>query len=584
MDFFRKVLASCLGTSIALIILTFSGFFLFGILVSSMDKDSKVTVTNNSVLEINLGSPIKDYVPVSDNPFDKFFDDDKLQLSSVINAIENAKYDDKIKGISILNLTVNAGIAQTQAIRNKLVEFKETGKFITAYADFYTSKNYYLSSVADSIYVTPYGGVDFKGLSSERLFYKDFQEKYGVKMEVIRHGKYKSAVEGYLNNKMSEANREQISSFLNSIWSEIIEDISISRNKTIDELNFIADDLLARSSELAVANGMLDGAIYQDEYTDRLDILVGDTEVNLVGLEDYIATGKGRIRSISSNKIAVLYAQGDILYGKGDETYIGQESMIKAIRKVKDDDGIKAVVLRVNSPGGVALTADLIWRELELLKKEKPLIVSMGNLAASGGYYIAANADKIFAEPTTITGSIGVFGTIPNFSELIGSIGINAEQVSTNKNSIGYTPYEPMTKEFYDVTKEGVEMVYKMFLDRVAKGRNMTMEEADAVAQGRVWTGKEAKEIGLVDELGNLDDAVAYAAEMAEITEYKTTSYPRFENDFEDSFKSFPFMNMKDNMIKEELGEVNYKIYKEVEKMSKIKGIQARLPYNIDIK
>jgi protease-4 len=290
------------------------------------------------------------------------------------------------------------------------------------------------------------------------------------------------------------------------------------------------------------------------------------------------------MRSISSNKIAVLYAQGDILYGKGDETYIGQESMIKAIRKVKDNDGIKAVVLRVNSPGGVALTADLIWRELELLKKEKPLIVSMGNLAASGGYYIAANADKIFAEPTTITGSIGVFGTIPNFSELIGNIGINAEQVSTNKNSIGYTPYEPMTKEFYDVTKEGVEMVYKMFLDRVAKGRNMTMEEADAVAQGRVWTGKEAKEIGLVDELGNLDDAVAYAAKMAEITEYKTTSYPRFENNLEDSFKSFPFMNMKDNMIKEELGEVNYKIYKEVEKMSKIKGIQARLPYNIDIK
>ena len=574
MDFFRKVLASCLGTSIALIILTFSGFFLFGILVSSMDKDSKVIVTNNSVLEINLGSPVKDYVPVSDNPLDKLFDDDKLQLSSIINAIENAKYDDKIKGISILNLIVNAGIAQTQAIRNKLVEFKETGKFITAYADFYTSKNYYLSSVADSIYVTPYGGVDFKGLSSERLFYKDFQEKYGVKMEVIRHGKYKSAVEGYLNNKMSDANREQISSFLNSIWSEIIEDISISRNKTVDELNLIADDLLARSSELAVANGMLDGAIYQDEYADRLDILVGDTAVETVSLEDYIATGKGRMRSISSNKIAVLYAQGDILYGKGDETYIGQESMIKAIRKVKDNDGIKAVVLRVNSPGGVALTADLIWRELELLKKEKPLIVSMGNLAASGGYYIAANADKIFAEPTTITGSIGVFGTIPNFSELIGNIGINAEQVSTNKNSIGYTPYEPMTKEFYDVTKEGVEMVYKMFLDRVAKGRNMTMEEADAVAQGRVWTGKEAKEIGLVDELGNLDDAVAYAAKMAEITEYKTTSYPRFENNLEDSFKSFPFMNMKDNMIKEELGEVNYKIYKEVEKMSKIKGFK----------
>ncbi|MCF6280206.1 MAG: signal peptide peptidase SppA [Flavobacteriaceae bacterium] len=583
MKFLRNLLASCLGTSIAIIILIFFGFVLLTKMASSFADIDKVTVKGNTVLEINLGDAVKDYALKPDNIFDELFKEHEYQLSQIINAIENAKNDDNIKGISIKNLSINAGIAQTQTIREKLVAFKTTGKFITAYADFYTQKNYYLSSVADSIYVTPYGGVDFKGLSSERLFYKDFQDKYGVKMEVIRHGKYKSAVEGYLDNKMSDANREQISSFLNSIWSELIEDVAISRNKTVKELNLIADDLLARNSTIAIENNMLDGAIYIDQYEEILNTFV-DGEANIITLEDYIDTGKGRIKSSASNKIAVLYAQGTILYGKGDETYIGQESMIKAIRKIRDNDKIKAVVLRVNSPGGVALTADLIWRELEILKKEKPLVVSMGNLAASGGYYIACNADVIYAEPTTITGSIGVFGTIPNFSELAGNIGINAEQVVTNKNSMGYSPYEPMTKDFYDVTKEGVEQVYTTFLNRVATGRNMTFDEVDAVAQGRVWTGKEALEIGLVDVLGNMDDAIEKAAELADISDYKTTSYPRYKKDFEDSFKSFPFMNVKEKLLKEELGEENYKALKEAQKMSQLKGIQMLLPYDIDIR
>ena len=583
MNFFRKVLASCLGTTLAIILITFLGFFLLGVVASSFGESDKVSVNGNSVLEINLTDAVKDYTPKSDSPLDELFEVDQYQLSEIINAIENAKNDDNIKGNSILNLSVNAGIAQTQTIREKLVEFKTTGKFITAYADFYTQKNYYLSSVADSMYVTPYGGVDFKGLSSERLFYKDFQEKYGVKMEVIRHGKYKSAVEGYLENEMSAANREQISSFLNSIWSELVEDIAISRNKTVEELNLIADDLLTRNATLAIENNMLDGAIYKDQYEEILDTFVGD-EAKIVSLEDYIKTGKGRIKSSASNKIAILYAQGDILYGKGDETYIGQESMIKAIRKIRDNGKIKAVVLRVNSPGGVALTADLIWRELEILKKEKPLVVSMGNLAASGGYYIACNADVIYAEPTTITGSIGVFGTIPNFSELAGNMGINAEQVATNKNSVGYSIYEPMTKDFYDVTKEGVEQVYTTFVERVAEGRNMTFDAVDAVAQGRVWTGKEALEMGLVDVLGNMNDAVEAAAELADISDYKTTNYPRYKKDFEDSFKGFPFMNVKENILNEELGEENYKTLKQVKKMSQLKGIQMRIPYDIDIK
>jgi protease-4 len=583
MNFFRKVLASCLGTTLAIILITFLGFFLLGIIASSFGNTDKVSVTSNSVLKINLEDAVKDYVPTTDDPFSKLFEEDNFQLSEVINAIENAKYDDNIRGISIEGGFINAGVSQTQAIRNKLVEFKETGKFITSYADFYTQKNYYLSSVADSIYVTPYGMVDFRGLSSERLFYKDFQEKYGVKMEVIRHGKYKSAVEGYLDNKMSDANREQISSFLNSIWSEFVDDIAISRNMSVEELNVLADELQGRNSGIAVASNLLDGAIYQDQYNDVIEELAGN-DFKGIDIADYISTGKGRIRSASSNKIAILYAQGNILYGKGDETYIGQETMINAIRKIRDDNRIKAVVLRVNSPGGVALTGDLIWRELELLKQEKTLVVSMGNYAASGGYYIACNADKIFAEPTTITGSIGVFGTIPNFSGLVNNIGINAEQVSTNKNSIGYTPYEPMTQDFYDVTKEGVERVYTTFLDRVAEGRNMTYDQVDAIAQGRVWTGKEALEIGLVDELGSLDDAITAAAELAELDSYKTSNYPRYKKDFEDSFKGFPFMSIKENMMEKEMGEENYKIYKEVQKMSQLEGIQMLLPYEIDIK
>ena len=583
MNFFRKVLVSCLGTTLAIILITFLGFFLVGIVASSFGNTDKVTVTSNSILKINLEDAVKDYVPVTDDPFTMLFEEDSFQLSEVLNAIENAKYDDNIQGISIEGGFINAGISQTQAIRNKLVEFKDTGKFITSYADFYTQKNYYLSSVSDSIYVTPYGMVDFKGLSSERLFYKDFQDKYGVKMEVIRHGKYKSAVEGYLDNKMSDANREQISSFLNSIWSEFVDDIAVSRNMSVEELNVLADELQGRDSDIAVASYLLDGAIYKDEYNEVLEELAGD-EHKSVNIADYISTGKGRIRTTSSNKIAILYAQGNILYGKGDESYIGQESMIKAIRKIKKDSKIKAVVLRVNSPGGVALTADLIWRELELLKQEKTLVVSMGNYAASGGYYIACNADKIFAEPTTITGSIGVFGTIPNFSGLAKNIGINAEQVSTNKNSMGYSPYEPMTKDFYNVTKEGIERVYTMFLERVAKGRNMTYDQVDEVAQGRVWTGKEALEVGLVDELGSLDDAIAAAAELAELDSYKTSNYPRYKKDFEDSFKGFPFMSIKENMMEKEMGEANYKIYKEVQAMSQLEGIQMLLPYEIDIK
>ena len=586
MKFLRELLAAILGVFIATGIM----FVIFMVFASALSDVDKVVVKNKSILELNFEDKIKDDYSVTD-PFAEAFgvgNKDVLELHEIINAIENAKTDDNIKGLSINTRYVNAGIAQIQSIRDKLLEFKESGKFITAYADYYSQTNYYISSVADSIFVNPVGEIDYKGLSTEILYFKDFQDKYGVKMEVIKHGKYKSAVEPFLTNKMSDANKEQITSFLNSIWTEILTDIAESRNKTTDELNNIADDLLARNPELAIQNNMIDGQLYFDEYVDKLKSLVEidtDSKLNTITLQDYISSGKGRIKSTAKDKVAVIYALGEIQYGDGDETYIGQESIIKALKKVRKDKNIKAIVLRVNSPGGSALASDLIWRELQLTKAEKPLVVSMGNLAASGGYYIACNADKIIAEPTTITGSIGVFGIIPNVSTLTDRIGINAEQVGTNKQSIGYSAFEPMSYSFQKVVKESIEDVYQTFVNRVANGRNMTFAQVDSIAQGRVWTGTEAIENGLVDQLGNLDDAVKIAAELAEITEYRTTNYPRFNKDFKDAFKPFSFIKAsKENILKEELGIENYMIYKNLKQFSKLKGVQARMPFEINIK
>lgn len=584
MNFLRNLLASIFGTLIALTLI----LVLFLLIAGALSESEKITLKNNSVLEIKLEMLVKDYAPKSEDPFDKFLglNDKKLGLNTIINAIENAKSDDKIKGISITTLGVNAGIAQTQAIRNKLLEFKESGKFIKAYADIYDQKSYYFSSVADSIFLNPVGAIDFKGLSSEVLFYKDLEDKTGIKMEVIRHGKYKSAVEPFLYNEMSVDNREQITTFLKSIWDEMVVDISKSRNKTVLEINNIADNLFARNATLAIENNIIDEAIYLDEYNDKLKLALGfstDEDLNKISIQDYIATGKGRVISTASNKIAVIYAQGQIIYGKGDENVIGQGLIIKALKKARKSSRVKAIVLRINSPGGSALASELIWRELELTKKELPLVVSMGNVAASGGYYLACSADKIFAEPTTITGSIGVFGVIPNFSKLSTTIGINAEQVSTNKGA-SYSVFEPMTDEFRLVTTEGVEAVYTTFLDRVASGRNMTIEAVDKVAQGRVWSGVDALNNGLVDEIGSLNDAILYAAELADVTDYKIRNYPSYKVDFGDKINSFPFMKTKEKVLIEELGEENYKIYQNIKQLSKLEGVQARLPFVIDIK
>ena len=586
MNFLRNLLASIIGFFVAIFLIVLFFIAIGSAIGSAMGSGEKIVVEPNTVLELDLALTIKDYAPKENNPLADALDlpTENLGLNAVLNAIENAKTDANIKGISIKTLFVNAGMAQTQAIRNKLKDFKESGKFIYAYNDVYDQKNYYLSSVADAVYLNPVGAIDFKGLSTEILYFKDFEDKYGVKMEVIRHGKYKSAVEPYLTNKMSEANREQTVSFLKSIWSEIITDISEDRGMSIESLNAIADNAYGRDATLALEHKLIDAVIYEDEYETKLNESIDASEASVISLEDYIASGKGRIKATSKDRIAVIYAQGQIMYGKGNEDIIGQGLINEAIKKAVKDKKTKAIVLRVNSPGGSALASELIWRELELAKKEKPLVVSMGNYAASGGYYIAAGADKIVAEPTTITGSIGVFGMLPNAYEFAKDIGINAEQVSTNNNP-DYSFFEPMDKRFYEVTKEGVEHIYDTFVSRVAAGREMSTTAVNEIAQGRVWTGKEAKEVGLVDELGGLQEAINIAADLAEIGDYRIRNYPNYKKDFKDSFGVFPFAKVdKEAIIKETLGDEEYRLYKRINDMKNLKGIQARMPYVFTVK
>lgn len=588
MTFLRELLAAILGVFISFMIMFFVLIAIGSLVSSSFVDDEKVLVKKNSVLVLKLEDVIKDYAPKNDDPIAQILglEEKKMGLDNILNAIDNAKYDDNILGISIESVMIQGGVGQIQEIRDKLYEFKESGKFVTAYADVFEQKNFYLSTVADSIYVNPVGMIDFRGLSGEVLFFKDFQEKYGMKMEVIRHGKYKSAVEPFLANEMSEANREQTEAFLNSIWSEMVEDIEESRQIERSEINHIADELMARTPDLAIENKMISGKLYKDEYVKILKSLGGLEEngkLYSVSLKDYINSGKGRIINTASDKIAIIYAQGDIMYGKGDENYIGPELIINSLKKARKAKDIKAIVLRVNSPGGSALASDIIWREIEITKKDKPVVVSMGNLAASGGYYISCNADRIVADPTTITGSIGVFGMVPNISEFTDRIGINAEQVGTNKRSVDYSLFEPLSDDFSKVTKEGIERVYKTFVTKVAEGRNMTFDEVDQIAQGRVWTGKQALENGLVDELGGLEDAVKIAANMVDIVDYRIRSYPDYKREFKDMI-SGPFGSVKEQMLHDEIGRENLKMYKQLQQFSDWKGIQTRMPFLLEIR
>lgn len=590
MQFLKNVLSTLVG----LFLFCFLFFFLIvliGVAAAGSGKEEVVVVKDNSVIELDIAGVTNDYSgKFKFKDFAMFDSEPKDGLMDIIKAIDYAKKDEKIKGISITNSSSMLGIAQNKALRDKLEDFKKSGKFVVSYSDGYSQSDYYLNSVSDTIYLNPVGDLDFKGLSSEVMFYKDLQEKTGITMEVIRHGKYKSAVEPFLSNEMSPANREQITALLTSVWSSVVTDISKSRKIPVDSLNSIADNLSARTPELAKQVKLIDKIGYEDEYHAGIKKALKvkkDEDYNSVDILDYVkATAMNDLLTTAEDEIAVIYAQGEIRGGEGDVNVIGEGAMRTALKAARDNKNVKAIVLRVDSPGGSALTSELIWRDIELAKKVKPVVVSMGNLAASGGYYISCNANRIFAEQGTITGSIGVFGVLPNFTKLSNNIGIHTEQVSTHKNASGYSVFSPLKDETRAIIQEGVEKVYTTFVSRVAAGRKLSFDQVDAIAQGRVWSGSEALKNGLVDEIGGLDAAIKYAAKLGKTTDYSTKNYPEYEKDFSKILArlGLPFASTKEEFIKEELGEENYRVIQRIRRVSQLKGTQVIMPYEINIR
>jgi len=533
MNFIKSFFASVLGTLTALTLLLVFGLLLISGIASILQEPMAQKISRpNSVVSLNLNTQIADRPPTF-NEIEVLFElnDQIIGLHELLLAIETAAQHPNIEGIVLQADFISAGWSQIREIRNALLKFKATGKFIYAYHDIASQKSYYLTSVADSLVLNPAGMIEFKGLASEVLYYKDFQDRYGLKMEVIRHGKYKSAVEPFLENEMSADNRFQIKSLLNNLWETLRNEMAETRSLSPSAL-----DALAQESKIAVPLDALDAHLVdQLGYESDLEAMVKERlGISAEDSVSYVSTASllgsaSQYNSEIKDRIAVVYAQGTILYGPESESYISQEAFVKAFETLVKDDWIKAVVLRVDSPGGSALTSELLWQAIEKVKAKKPVIVSMGNVAASGGYYIAAGADQIFLDPLTVTGSIGVFATLPNASGFLASKGIRAERVETHPNGLGYSFFSPMTDNFRTQTEKGIEQTYALFKDRVAQGRSLTAREVETLAQGRVWSGNQALAQGLADQLGGIQDALNAAAQAAGIQEYNVMTYPQFE-------------------------------------------------------
>ena len=533
MNFIKSFFASVLGTLTALTLLLVFGLLLISGIASILQEPMEKKISRpNSVVSLNLNTQIADRPPTF-NEIEVLFElnDQIIGLHELLLAIDTAAQHPNIEGIVLQADFISAGWSQIREIRNALLKFKATGKFIYAYHDIASQKSYYLTSVADSLVLNPAGMIEFKGLASEVLYYKDFQDRYGLKMEVIRHGKYKSAVEPFLENEMSADNRFQIKSLLNNLWETLRNEMAETRSLSPSAL-----DALAQESKIAVPLDALDAHLVdQLGYESDLEAMVKERlGISAEDSVSYVSTASllgsaSQYNSEIKDRIAVVYAQGTILYGPESESYISQEAFVKAFETLAKDDWIKAVVLRVDSPGGSALTSELLWQAIEKVKAKKPVIVSMGNVAASGGYYIAAGADQIFLDPLTVTGSIGVFATLPNASGFLASKGIRAERVETHPNGLGYSFFSPMTDNFRTQTEKGIEQTYALFKDRVAQGRSLTAREVETLAQGRVWSGNQAVAQGLADQLGGIQDALNAAAQAAGIQEYNVMTYPQFE-------------------------------------------------------
>jgi protease-4 len=586
-DFLKYTLATIVGIILATILLFIIFLFSLSIMVASGEKP--VTISDNSVLVLKTGVEIPD----RGNP-GPFAGIDLINLditpvaglNEILADIKKAASDDKIKGILIENGLANSGWATIEEVRDALKEFRKSGKFVISYSDYVLlQQGYYLSTVADKIYISPESTIDFKGLSGDVLFYKKALDKLGIEVQVTRHGKFKGAVEPFMFDKLSRENEEQIRSYVGSIWNHVVENISQSRSLTQERVNAIADNLTGYSAEGALANKLVDGLIYQDALNDTLKTLSGlsgNAKLNMVSMTKYTRVPNPRKMISAKNKISVIYASGTIVMGKGNETNIGGNSYSDLIRRERKDSTVKAVVLRVNSPGGNAIASDLIWREVELTAKEKPVVISMGNYAASGGYYISAPATLIIADPTTITGSIGVFGLLPNTSTLFNQkLGISSQTVNTNRNSDFPSVYRPMTGYEREIMQNNIDSFYDSFIKKVSDGRKLTPASVDSIAQGRVWSATSAIKIGLVDKIGGLDSAVAEAAKLAGITTYSLRELPVPEDPYTRLISKLSG-DVEMRILSNHLGEYK-KVIDDLRELNELSGVQARLPYFIDV-
>jgi protease IV len=586
-NFLLYTLATITGIIIASILLLIITITSLGVIVASGNKP--VTLNNNTILVLKAGVLIPD--KGNPNPWSGFdFSNMSFTptpgLNDILHNIRKAAVDKKISGILIENGLLSSGWATTEELRNALGKFRESGKFVISYSDYVlTQEAYYLSTAADKIYLNPGAMIDFKGLSGEVMFYKKALDKIGVDVQVVRHGKFKGAVEPFILDEMSKENKEQIKDYVGSIWTQVVSDISESRKIPVAQVNKLADNLVANSTKDALRNKLIDGVMYRDALIDTLKSLTGISkkkDLNYISMSKYSKISDPNIVYSSENKIAVIYAEGTIVMGKGNETNIGGNYYADIIRDQRLDSNIKAIVLRVNSPGGSAIASDIMWRELNLAAKIKPVIVSMGNYAASGGYFISAPGTKIYANPVTVSGSIGVFGMIPNFGKLLkDKLGISTETVNTNSNSDFPSVFRPMNSLEQQVMQKNIESIYGDFVSKVSEGRKMRTGSVDSIGQGRVWSGKRAKELGLVDEMGGLEDAIKGAAELAKIEKYSIREFPVIEDPYSKIISGLTG-EIKIGILEKEFGEYA-RYYSEIKELAALSGVQARLPYFIEI-
>lgn len=588
-----------------------SGFALFlvfsaiigGLIASASQFDSAdmVNVSENSILHLNLNQTISERASDHENPFNNvpgFAGENTLGLNQIKKALKHATTDDNIKGIYIDISVAAAGYATIKEVRDQIIEFKKSGKWVYAYSNVYSQGAYYLASVADKVYLHPQGGMEWKGIYSEVVFLKGLLEKIGVEAQVIRgsNNKFKSAVEPFIATQMSDANKEQVAKYIGVLWDEMKIEIGISRPNIKDQLETVAENYSIRSTKDAVNLEFIDKTMYRDEFENLLAEKSGNSsdDLNFIKVKKYAKslgrskkTGKDETPSYKLDKVAVIYANGGIGDGKGDANNIGT-NIAEALKDARNDDKVKAIVLRVNSGGGSALMSDIIWREVVLAKAEKPLVVSMGNYAASGGYYISAAADKIYAQPNTITGSIGVFGILPNMKKVMNEkLNVYTDGVETNKFARMGLPTEALTAEEYTIIQTGVDNIYSTFIGLVADGRGVTTEYVDSIGQGRVWAGTDALRLGLVDELGGLDEAIAEAAKMANMEEYKTTALPKLKDPIEEILSELGIENVRTSLAKAIAGEQATKVLEQMElftNSNKASTYQMRIPFDMDIK